>query len=57
MKINLEYFKTDCKKHHEKHEIVLYKYLVLYLIRDVFKIEHLREILEAVKESILNKKD
>ena len=56
MKINLKYFKTDCEKHDEKHEIVLYKYLVLYLIRDVFKIKDLREILEAVEESILNKK-
>jgi len=57
MKINLEYFKTDCKKHHEKHEIVLYKYLVLYLIRDVFKIEHLKEIQELLTDSIESKKD
>ena len=56
MKINLEYFKTDCEKHHEKHEIVLYKYLVLYLIRDVFKIEHLKEIKELLIESMESKK-
>ena len=56
MKINLEYFKTDCEKHHEKHEIVLYKYLVFYLIRDVFKTEHLKEIKELLIESMESKK-
>ena len=57
MLINLEHFKKDCEKHQEKNEMVLYKYLVLYLIRDVFKLEHLREIEEMVAESIENKEE
>ena len=60
MIINFNKFKNDCFKNHKHNkgedELVLFKYIVLYLIRDVFKLDDLIEISDMLNESIQNKK-
>tara|TARA_R100000908_G_C3605331_1_gene58266 strand:+ start:157 stop:327 length:171 start_codon:yes stop_codon:yes gene_type:complete len=50
MKINLPKLKNELRKHSEEHEKVLLKYLVLYLLRDYFTTNVLKEIAEQAQD-------
>ena len=50
MKIKLSKLIDDLTKHPEEHERVLYKYLVLYLLRDYFTTSVLKEVIEEAQD-------
>jgi hypothetical protein len=50
MKINLAKLTNELTKHPKEHEKVLYKYLVLYLLRDYFTTSVLKEVVEEAQD-------
>ena len=56
MKINLNKITKELTQHQNEHERVLYKYLVLHLLRDYFTTSVLEEIVKEAQDFLNERK-